>query len=107
MKTKLLCNELLKARNALAAKYRQLQATSIHSFNSSDGIMKRMDDLFDLQEAIKQFDILIGYAKKESYTWDMISLITDHEDIETWEAKTAKLSDWQDLTKTSKRNMII
>lgn len=99
MKTKILTNELLKARNNLAKKYLKIQAMSIYELGSAEKIIKRCDDLFDIQEAIKQFDILIGYAKEGSYCWDMICLLSEHEDTEKWKPKFAKLSDWKDLTK--------
>jgi hypothetical protein len=99
MKTKILTTELLSSRNKLVKKYLSLQAKSIYELGSGDAIIKRIDDLMDLQEAIKQLDILIGYAKKKSYSWDFLSLMVLSENIEEWKPEIAKLSDWKDLTK--------
>ena len=99
MHTKTLTKELLKARNNLAKKYLKIQAKSIHEMRSGEEIIKRIDDLMDIQEAIKQLDILIGYAKKESYSWELISLFVESENIEEWKPQIAKLSDWKPLTK--------
>ena len=54
MKTKILCQELLKTRNALVKKYLKTQEISIYSLHSCEAIEKRLDDLMDIQEAIKQ-----------------------------------------------------
>lgn len=95
MKTDVLCKELLNARNKLVNTYLRLQSISIHDLPSCDDIMNRMDNLFDYQEAIKQLDILIGYAKKCELSWSMISLFTENENIETWKPRYLQLKDYK------------
>lgn len=99
MKTKLLCEELLKTRNELVKTYLRLQAISIHDLKSCDAIMDRMDNLFDYQEAIKQLDIIINFALQENLTWEMISLMTESENIETWKPQYLKLKDYKSINK--------
>lgn len=87
--------ELLKLRNNLAKKFTNLQGKSIHEYKTADGIIKRMDALFSLQEAIKKLDILIPFTMKPHAAWRSLSLFVDIEDEEKWKPGIKKIGDFE------------
>lgn len=91
----ILPGELLKVRNNLVKKLVTLQGKSIYSYKTGDGIIKRMDDLFALQAAIKKLDILIPFVIKNPVSWQGLSLFVDIGDEEKFNPGFKTLKDYK------------
>lgn len=91
----ILPEELLKLRNNLVKKLSKLQETSIYSLKTGDEIIKRMDNLFALQMAIKKLDIIIPFVIKDHSTWQSLSLFVDIENEETYKPEIKKIGDFK------------
>lgn len=91
----ILPGELLKLRNNLVKKLTATQKKSIYECKSADEILKRMDDLFNLQAAIKRLDILIRFAIKCPVSFMGLSLCVDIEDEEKFNPGIKKIGDYR------------
>lgn len=91
----ILPGELLKLRNNLVKKLTATQKKSIYECKSGDEIIRRMDDLFNLQAAIKRLDVLIRLAIKCPIGWEGISLCVTYEDEEKFNPGIKKIGDYK------------